>query len=284
MGPSLQHARAMGSAPDRLKNAEQIAEDHGMHGERIATHTFQLQSWSRVRESGKVLRIYIEGDGYAWRSRSRPSWDPTPYDPLSLKLAGLDGFPEVVYLARPCQYVGVNDNANCQERYWTNARFSEEVIASMNEAVDELKKSVRAEKIELVGYSGGAAVALLIIARRDDVINLRTVAGNLDPEAVNLHHRASPLDESLDPLDFLKRVTSVPQLHFVGGRDKVVPMEIASHFISLLPEGSCADMAVVPNATHSSGWEENWEELLKRPLPCEGSSSLLQNPSRSKNQ
>ncbi len=268
---TIENTDAMGSIPpsERLKNAQQIADNQSMHGERLKTSIFQLQAWTRFKHSGKPLRIYIEGDGFAWRSASKPSWDPTPYDPLPLMLSGLDDSPNVAYLARPCQYVGVNEDARCEERYWTEARFSEEVIVAMNEAMNKLEDLAKAQKIELVGYSGGAAVAFLVAARRSDVISLRTVAGNLDPEAVNRHHHVSPLTDSLDPLNVLEKIKGIPQLHFVGDKDKVVPMDITQHFVSLLGKRACAEIVVNSDATHSHGWKERWQEFLHCPLPCE---------------
>ena len=267
-----QNAYAMGSSPpDRIKNAQKIASEQGMKSEYLHTSIFQLQAWTRIKEPGKPLRVYIEGDGFAWRSVSKPSWDPTPYDPLPLFLAGLDDFPNVAYLARPCQYAGIKEDMHCEERYWTEARFSEEVIVSMNEAVNQLKESAEARKIELVGYSGGAGVALLVAARRGDVTALRTIAGNLEPEAVNLRHHVSPLTASLDPLDIVEKIKAIPQSHFVGDKDDVVPLDIARHFVSLLSGGAFAEVVVNPGATHSRGWREHWRELLKRPLP--GSSA-----------
>lgn len=55
--------------------------------------------------TGDVLRVYIEGDGHAWQSRTRPSADPTPHNPVGLRLALADPSPApLLYLARPCQY------------------------------------------------------------------------------------------------------------------------------------------------------------------------------------
>ena len=51
-----------------------------------------------------MVNIYIEGDGRAWLNKNRPSLDPTPKNSLALKLAEIDPAPNVIYLARPCQY------------------------------------------------------------------------------------------------------------------------------------------------------------------------------------
>lgn len=128
--------------------------------------------------------------------------------------------PNVVYIARPCQFTR-NDPA-CRSTYWTDRRFSEDVIASMNHAVDVLRAPA-AGPVHLVGFSGGGAVAALVAARRGDVASLRTVAGNLDHRALNAHHRVSPMPASLNAVDVAPRLAAVPQAHFVGTKDDVVP-------------------------------------------------------------
>ena len=88
--------------------------------------------------------------------------------------------PNVAYLARPCQFMPMDRNPQCAVPYWTGKRYTPEVIASMNDAVDRLVARVPGQPVNLIGYSGGGAVAVLIAARRHDVATLRTVAGNLD--------------------------------------------------------------------------------------------------------
>lgn len=48
------------------------------------------------------------------------------------------------------------------ERLGTKARFSEEVVASISQAIDRLQAAAGAKSVEFIGYSGGAA-------RRHDV-------------------------------------------------------------------------------------------------------------------
>jgi len=77
--------------------------------------------------TAELLTIYIEGDGLSWIDASTPSNEPTPMDPLALKLALRDDAPSA-YLARPCQYVAEDRKKSCAQKYWTYSRFSEEVI------------------------------------------------------------------------------------------------------------------------------------------------------------
>jgi predicted esterase len=249
--------------------ADQIAGQAHFTKERVQTQVFTLTAYSRLDNPGQPLTLYIEGDGRAWLSKNRLSDDPTPFHPLALQLASMDPSANVVYLGRPCQYGGAASQMPCDPEYWSNKRFSEEVIASMNAAVDFFAKKASASQIHLVGYSGGAAVAVLVAARRQDVASLRTVAGNLDPEAVNRTHDVGPLTGSLDPLTAAKKISHIPQRHFVGSRDEVVPSFAAENFLKASGSDHCIEITRVLGATHHGGWEEKWKELVKLPVSCQ---------------
>ena len=194
--------------------------------------------------------------------------DPTPVDPVALKLAVADTGANVAYLARPCQYVRSEGLGPCEEKYWTDGRFSEEVIQSVSQALDQLKALYGLDRLELVGYSGGAAVALLVAERRSDIDSIRTVAGALDTDAVNKFHGLGPIKDSLNPTGQAAKLAGIPERHFVGGKDKVVPAFIADGFVRLLGPGACAEIVKVPDTSHSKGWVEKWKELLLLPVSC----------------
>ena len=97
-----------------------------------------------------------------------------------------------------------DDRRSCVQKYWTGYRFALEVIEASNITVSQLKARYAADNIRLVGYSGGGAVAAFIAARRNDVVQLVTVAGNIDPAAWTKRHRMSQLSGSLNPADAKK--------------------------------------------------------------------------------
>ncbi len=249
----------------RSQQALQLAQQSHWQPLLLETTAFRLQAFLPVRwQADDVLTVYIEGDGLAWRTSSQPSADPTPVKPLALHLALAQPKGNAAYLARPCQYLA--DQPNCQRRYWTDARFAEEVITAMEQAVEQLKAQAKARQLVLVGYSGGAAVALLLAARRDDVGLVVTVAGNLDHAKWTAYHRVSPLRRSLNPLDQRAALSAVKQLHLVGEQDRIVPPALAQAYMLAFPGTAPQRLLSVPGYDHSCCWQQDWKQLWRGAL------------------
>lgn len=246
----------------------------GARGDRVAsiieTPAFPIQVVLPKHSEPGRLRVYLEGDGKAWATRSQPSIDPTPAVALIARLAADDPEP-AAYVARPCQYV-MNDR--CSFRVWTDRRFSLEAIDSVSYALDQVKFRTGATQLELVGYSGGGTVALLLAARRSDVISVQTLAGNLTPGAWVQFHRLSPLSGALEPSTFAERLRSIPQRHLVGQFDQVVTPSLAKIYREAV-KPSCVEMAVV-GASHSEGWGTAWAAYRDTPIDCSKDSVRTQ--------
>lgn len=232
----------------------------------VSAGPFVLTTYSRIANPDLPLRVYIEGDGRAWINRHQISPDPTPITATGLLLATVDDWPNVVYIARPCQFRNLAKES-CDSVYWTNKRFSEEVVVAVGLALDHYLEQSHTKTVELIGYSGGAAIAALLAARRQDIGSLRTVAGNLDHDAVNRYHHVSPMPESLNPMEVVSRLYRLPQRHFAGEQDTVVPIMVAEAFVK--HQADCARITVVPDATHNTGWLNRWPVLLKLDLNCD---------------
>lgn len=256
---------------DRDAHAESLAGPAGLQRETLSAGDFRLTAFSRITRADKPLRIYIEGDGLAWISRTEPSLDPTPVAATGLALAATDGSANVVYLARPCQFTPMRENPRCHVAYWTGKRFAPEVVDAMNAAVGQLAARVPGQPIELVGYSGGGAIAVLIAARRRDVATLRTVAGNLDVEYVNRLHHVSAMPASRNPIDVAAQVAGIAQIHFSSAQDTVVPPEVARRFAAAAG-GRCVKTVVVSGIAHDGDWAQRWHALLAQPPVCGGRS------------
>jgi len=241
-----------------------------MQKQEIDTGSFLLTTYYKISDRQAPVSIYIEGDGFAWASSSRLSQNPTPKDAFTLQLAAEDSVRNIVYIARPCQYTDLAKDKICAPKYWSQSRFAEIVVDSVNKAISHYSAQFNNPKINLIGYSGGAAIAALIAARRNDITSLRTVAGNLDHVAVNKYHHVDNLDDSLNAIDVAAKLASLPQYHFAGTLDEIIPESVITAFAKKSEQGgACVKVSSINGATHYSGWKENWRELLSQPVICE---------------
>jgi len=210
------------------------------------------------------LRVYLEGDGHAWATATQPSLDPSPHNLLVARLAVDDPTPNA-YLARPCQFFMA---PACEPSLWTNRRFSQEIVTSLSQALDQLKQRYGNREFELVGYSGGAALALLLAAQRKDVAQVQTLAGNLSPRIWAQMKGLSPLGGSLDPLDYRDRLAAIPQRHLVGDTDDVIPASLANAYLARLHPYACNQVELSPTTDHWQGWEITWKKWRDQLLRC----------------
>ena len=227
-----------------------------------------LKGYARLQDDGGALVIYIEGDGRAWLDRHTPSGDPTPINPVALKLAAIDTGENVVYLGRPGQYI----HGRVDRRYWLGSRFAPEVVDTYVAAVTELASSINASSIDLVGYSGGGAIAALVVARLQQAapartLSLRTVAGNIDTQAWTTLKKITPMSESLNPADDAAILRDIPQVHLVGTRDRQVPRAVFDAYAGKLGSVHCVRVVEV-DATHAGPWDEAWRKVMAEPATC----------------
>jgi len=239
----------------RQQQADHFAVIGNLVHEKITTDNFLLTTYQRFNHKDKSnqLVVYIEGDGMAWISRDQLSNNPTPVHPVALELASLDRGVNILYIARPCQYLWPQSMRNCNSDYWNNKRGSEEVISAINQVISIIKAREGFLSIKLIGYSGGGGIAALITDRRDDVEKLVTIAGNLNYELFTKIHNVTPMSGSIDPITISKQIASTPQIHYVGADDKIVPEKIARSFSD--------KVVVVKGVTHNS-WVEKWREII----------------------
>lgn len=251
----------VGDAAAARVSATDLARQAGWQWAVKSAGTFDLATALRPGVRSAVLTVYIEGDGFAYAAAGRRSMDPTPTDPLALRLAlQHPGSGAVAWLARPCQY-GPRSR-NCRSDYWSIARFAPEVVESAGIALDRLKDDGGgATRLILVGYSGGGALAALLAQRRSDVAALVTVAANLDVGAWTAAHRLTPLSRSLDPAADAAQLSRTPQVHFIGADDRVVGPELARGFVARMAADAPVTIVVVPGQDHGCCWAARWPAL-----------------------
>ncbi len=207
----------------------------------IQTDSYKLASWQKITDKSSPVRIYIEGDGHAFNHYGQPTANPTPRGVFLRKIAFADPNPNVVYLARPCQYV---DDERCNIKDWTTGRFSQKIVDSTGQAVKVISNN---RPIVLIGYSGGALLSGLVIEQNPTlpVKKWLTLAGVLNHTKWTENLNLPPLSDSVD----LKKLPSISQLHFVGDKDKIVSSEMTA---TIVP---AKDLIIIPGATHDNGYD-----------------------------
>ena len=223
-----------GEIPDNFKYTE------------IQTPEFDFASWQKITDTNTGYKVYIEGDGFAFNAQGIPTDDPTPRSTFVRQMSFTDPHPNVIYLARACQFI---QNKKCAQKYWTTARFASEIIDAQ---ADALKQIIGSKSVVFVGFSGGAQIAGLIAVRHPE-INVRkiiTIAGNLNHPMWTAYHHVLPLSESLDLNEYKTEFLKFSQIHYVGASDEVMPPLLNQKFVA-----GKADVIEVKGANHNNGWD-----------------------------
>jgi pimeloyl-ACP methyl ester carboxylesterase len=201
--------------------------------------------------------VVIEGDGPVWPAADRAPADPTPRASTALALArGLQRLggedTTVFYLGRPCQYGARHRGEACAPRWWTTDRFAEPVIAAYEAWLDRLPQHGR-RSLCLVGVSGGGLIALLLAERRPEVTGVMTVASPVAVDAWTDHHQLTVLGVGTAVARGVERLGANRQLHFLGGRDSIVPLNAVLADTQRLV--GAAQVKVLPEARHAGPWD-----------------------------
>ena len=226
----------------------------GLGTEMVAGTLFQHMVFRRARGASRTLHVYLDGDGTPWHL-GRPTADPTPRDPLVLELMALDAGPSL-YLGRPC-YHGLASEPPCASALWTEARYSEEVVASLAAALRRILDRGGVDRVVWFGHSGGGTLAVLLAPRFPETAGVITVAANLDIDGWADLHGYPHLTGSLNPARQPALPAGIYQRHYAGGKDRIVPAEIVARG----PIGP-GTLRVIPSYDHLCCWTEIWPEIL----------------------
>jgi hypothetical protein len=239
---------------------DSLARQAGFQKDLVAGSSFRhrvYRNQTRPGESG-LLHVYIEGDGRPFLGPTLVAIDPTPRDPLMLRLMALDPAPSV-YLGRPC-YFGLDHDRGCSPAYWTVRRFAPEVVDSLAVALRSEAARSGARRIELYGHSGGGTLAVLLAARIPAVTRVVTIGANLDTAAWSALHGYTPLLGSLNPAELNLRPGEVRLLHLVGSEDTNTPPALVESAASRM--GAVGSVRIVRGYTHNCCWQELWSGVL----------------------
>ena len=247
-----------GCAVSPEKNVARLAAAAGFQRAEVRGDPFlHLVYFNYVDHKGGTLHVYLEGDGTPWIDERWIAADPTPRNPLMLRLMALDHAPSV-YLGRPC-YFGLSDTPPCSPEFWTSGRYSEPVVASMQAALRHILDEGRFVDVVLIGHSGGGTLAMLLADRISQTRAIITIAGNLDTDAWAALHNYSPLADSLNPALQAPLPHTIYQLHLIGGRDRRITPALIRPVIM---KQSSAQLQVIEKFDHVCCWRDMWPAIL----------------------
>ena len=259
------------SADVRQASLENIFPTHaGFIHRLIQANGMHIYTVQRAQTPANTVTVFIEGDGFAWVNRSKPSDDPTPINPIAAKMAATHTSGSVLWIARPCQYVlahGLGDQ--CHHKLWTTHRFLDKVVDTLQLVINQLASD---KSIRLVGFSGGAAVAIILASRLDNVTALITVGGNLDSDFFTKYHGVTPLYGSINPATVAERILDLPQRHYFGTDDTVIPLKMAHVWQhGHMRASNCVFTESVRAMSPAGDWASLWQQAQNQTLECRSS-------------
>jgi len=219
-------------------------------------HRIFLNPTAQTTPSGRILHVYLDGDGSPWRNQF-PEDDPTSRNPLILRMMAKDTAPAML-LGRPC-YHGVNPAAACDRRFWTSHRYSQAVVDSMVGALRHWLATRSYSELVLIGFSGGGVLASLMAPEMTNIVGLVTVASNLDVKAWSEAHGYPPLNDSLNPIDRPILPARIQQLHLAGSEDDNVLPAIVKAYV----DKQVGARYVEYRQQHGCCWDTIWPQPLQ---------------------
>ena len=207
----------------------------------IETKNLSIAVWEKNDiQKGQPLRLYFEGDG-----------NPNPRYKVAFDLAEADQYNNVIYIARPCQWV---EDKKCAQTpaIYKESRFHPEIMQEMQELVSYLMRKYNAPSLELIGYDGGAVIALNL-ASKLPTKRIITIAGITDINAYNLQNDLPQQDESEieNPAQNLNTIATISQIHYVGQNDDITPRRLVERFVARMQNPRSAVVKVVPDTGHT---------------------------------
>ena len=242
---------------------DKIADKFGFERKLISSNKFQhvvyfSHSFKKQASKHQSLHIYIEGDGLPWLQRQVVAADPTPRNPLALKLMAHDN-QSSVYIGRPC-YFGFSRSEACNPLLWTHQRYGQVIVDSIVEVANKIIIEQEPQRVILIGYSGGGVLAMLMAEKIQRIDSIITIAANLDIEAWAKLHDYSLLEGSLNPATQAPLRREIQQWHLVGNEDINVPPELVQTVVN--KQVGSSKLISFDGFDHICCWSEQWSKIL----------------------
>lgn len=200
-----------------------------------------------------VLVIVLHGDlfnptpsyQYAFAQALTQGFDaPAMPDPVRARLGTPPDVTDVVAagLLRPGYADNDRDRSDGERGDARGDNFTAEVTDAVATAIRTLKDRYKARRVVLVGHSGGAAIAAIVLGRYPGLADAALlVACGCGPT------------RSLQPIDFVSAIRPGSSVRLlVGERDEVTPPEQSQGYAGVLQrQGVDAQVTVLPGLGHN---------------------------------
>lgn len=228
---------------------------NGLQAQSIQSQGFSLLATGNLHPSNG-LHIYIEGDGKPWLGPQTIAADPGPNGLIALSLMQQDD-SATLYLGRPCYFQAKVGNQGCHPALWTRARYSQQVVDVMTNALLTQTDLAKYEEWVLIGHSGGGTLAYLMAQQLPKVNKVIAISSNLHVNAWVDYHQYAPLDQSLDPAN-IDSPKPLKLFYLAGGKDKNVPLELNQTFLNKVD----ATIILRDEYDHNCCWKKEWRKIL----------------------
>ena len=223
----------------------------GFKKQSFIANEIELSGQVKEIKAGKKLRVYIDADAKTKGFFKQKT--TLPY-PVAAQLAQKDKYPYIIYLNRPCYF---SNNPICTPQVWEDGRFLPEVVDEMKSALLRIQAKYQIPEFEFIGYDGGAAMALLLASRIKGIpIKVYTISGILNTTQYALLMDEVLHQDSLNPATETFSLAHIPQVHFVGGKDKQVPLALTKDFTKKISKPYSLQVKSYPSADHF-----NWAQF-----------------------
>lgn len=248
-------AALLGACATPATRYDDTARSLGLSRKTVPGSLFLHAVFAKEADAPGLLYVYIEGDGSPLLyGVANP--DPTPSRPFALHLLAKGPAPALL-LGRPC-YHRIGEQAACSSSLWTDSRYGEGVVASMEAALRHVLADQPRAAIGWIGYSGGGTLAALLAPRFAESRFLVTIAANLDAEGWAASRGIALSPDTANPADAPPLPASIRQRHFAGSADTVVPPAFTARGAAVLG----GPLVVIEGYDHVCCWLDTWPALL----------------------
>lgn len=223
---------------------------------------------NKAQPNSRVLIALLHGDsGGGLAQRHIDRWVKAGNN-----LSGLD--QGVVFIVRPGYSSPVGDSSG-----WANQRdddYTAENVERVATALQNLKSRYHASKLLLIGHSGGAAIATLVLGLHPTALDGAILLGCPCDVPVWRQHRGlqrgrqTPWPNSLNPMDVIDKIpTNKVVLAITGSQDDNTLPKFASAWVAAAKSrGMSAQFLLAPDQDHTSivlwsGLPEQVKQIVK---------------------